>query len=79
MVWRAGVPGNIGSTGAVRSRAWTWVFSSTHNTTAASGGLRYRPTMSQTLSTNCGSVDSFKSSIRCGFNPNVRQILEIAV
>ena len=28
---------------------------------------------------NCGSVDSLKSSIRCGFNPNVRQIREIAV
>lgn len=28
---------------------------------------------------NCGSVDSLKSSIRCGFNPNVRQIRLIAV
>ena len=28
---------------------------------------------------NWGSVDNLKSSIRCGFNPNVRQILETAV
>ena len=28
---------------------------------------------------NCGSVDSLKSSIRCGFNPNVRQIRDTAV
>ena len=34
------IPGRTGSTGAVRSRAWTWDFSSTHNTTALSGGLR---------------------------------------
>jgi hypothetical protein len=47
-----GVPGINGSTGAVRSRAWTWVFSSTHNTTAASGGFKYRPTTSRTLSMN---------------------------
>ena len=63
----------------MRSNAWTWVFSSTHNTTAASGGFRYKPTTSRTLSMNCGSVDSLKSSIRWGFNPNVRQIREIAV
>ncbi len=28
---------------------------------------------------NCGSVDNLKSSIRCGFNPNVRQIRDTAV
>ena len=36
----AGTLGIIGNIGAVRSSAWTWVFSSTHSTTAASGGLR---------------------------------------
>ena len=56
-----GVPGISGSTGAVRSSAWIWDFSSTHSTTAASGGLRYSPTMSRTLSMNCGSGDSLKS------------------
>jgi hypothetical protein len=63
----------------VRSNAWTWVFSSTHNTTAASGGFRYSPTTSRTLSMNCGSVDSLKSSMRCGLSPKARQIREIAV
>ena len=28
---------------------------------------------------NCGSGDNWKSSVACGFNPNARQILEIAV
>ena len=36
----AGVPGSIGRIGAVRSSAWIWDFSSTHSTTARSGGLR---------------------------------------
>ena len=35
-----GQPGRSGSTGAVRSRAWIWVFSSTQSTRAPSGGLR---------------------------------------
>ena len=30
--------------GAVRSSAWTWLFSSTHSTIAFSGGSRYSPT-----------------------------------
>ncbi len=30
----------IGSTGRVRSGAWIWLFSSTHGTSALSGGLR---------------------------------------
>ena len=30
----------IGGTGWVRSKACTWLFSSTHNTSASSGGLR---------------------------------------
>ena len=37
---RAGVPGSIGNTGAVRLSAWIWVFSSTQSTTARSGGSR---------------------------------------
>lgn len=28
---------------------------------------------------NCGSVDSFQVSTRCGLSPNARQIREIAV
>jgi hypothetical protein len=38
-VRRSGMPGIIGSTGWDRSRACTCVFSSTHSTTARSGGL----------------------------------------
>jgi hypothetical protein len=34
-------------------------FSSTHRTSAFSGGLVYRPTTSRTLLMDCGSVDSF--------------------
>ena len=62
----------------MRSRAWTCVFSSTHSTRAASGGLTYSPTMSRTFSMNCGSGDSLKVSVRCGFNPKALQILLIA-
>jgi hypothetical protein len=40
------------------------LFSSTHNTTARSGGLRYRPTTSRTFSMNCGSLESFQVSWR---------------
>ena len=75
---RSGVPGTSGSTGEVRSSAWIWDFSSTHSTTAASGGLRYNPTMSRTLSMNSGSGDSLKVSVRCGLSPNARQIRLIA-
>ncbi len=39
-VWRSTWPGFIGNIGAVRSRAWIWVFSSTLNTIARSGGAR---------------------------------------
>jgi hypothetical protein len=42
-------------------------FSSTQSTTAASGGFRHSPTTSRTLSMNCGSVDSFQVSTRCGW------------
>jgi hypothetical protein len=50
------------------------IFSSTHNTMAISGGAMYSPTMSRTLSTNIGSVDSLKVSWRCGCKPNARQM-----
>ena len=50
------------------------VFSSTHITTACSGGFMYSPTTSRTLSTNCGSSDSLNVSVNHGFNPNARQI-----
>ena len=40
----------------MRSSAWIWLFSSTHNTSARSGGLMYRPTMSRTFSTKSGSL-----------------------
>ena len=39
-----------------------WNFSSTHSTTALSGGLWYRPTTSTTFSTKSGSVDSLNVS-----------------
>ena len=51
--------------------------SSTHSTTAASGGLRYRPMTSKTFSTNSGSLDSLKESARCGLSSNARQIRPI--
>lgn len=52
-----GMPGASGRMGCVRSSAWIWLFSSTHNTMAFTGGARYRPTMSRALSTNIGSVE----------------------
>ena len=67
----------LGSTGWDRSRAWTCVFSSTHSTTARSGGLWYRPATSMTFSTNGGSVLSLKPSVRCGLSSNLRQIRPI--
>ncbi len=39
-------------------------FSSTHNTRARSGGARYRPTISRTVSMNSGSFDSLNVSER---------------
>ena len=50
-------PGERGSTGSRRSRAWIAVFSSTQNTAACSGGLRYRPMMSAALDSKSGSLD----------------------
>src|SRR5208283_2005521 len=57
----------------LRSSAWIWVFSSTHNTNARSGGLRYKPAMSRTFSKNSGSLESLKLSTRCGCRANARQ------
>ena len=71
---RSGSPGIIGSTGADRSRAWIWDFSSTQSTSAFSGGSRYSPTTSRTLSMNCGSLLILKVSTRCGLSPNAFQI-----
>src|SRR5215217_1705558 len=73
-VRRSGSPGIIGSTGAERSSAWIWDFSSTHNTSAFSGGSRYNPTTSRTLSMKWGSVLILNVSTRCGLSPNAFQI-----
>src|ERR1019366_5421634 len=48
----------IGKPGWVRSSAWIWLFSSTHNTMACSGGFRYNPITSVIFSRNFGSRDS---------------------
>src|SRR6266542_3160326 len=50
----------IGSDGLVRSRAWIWLFSSTHSTTALSGGFRYSPTTSVSFSRNRLSLETLK-------------------
>jgi hypothetical protein len=57
-----------GKPGWVRSKAWIWLFSSTENTSALSGGLRYSPTMSCTFSANRLSFDSLKVFTRCGLS-----------
>ena len=69
-----GIPGIIGNTGADRSSAWIWDFSSTQSTSAFSGGSRYSPTTSRTLSMKCGSVLILKVSTRCGLSPHAFQI-----
>jgi hypothetical protein len=51
---RSGVPGIIGSTRAVRSRAWTCGFSFTAKIAAFTGGARYRPITSRILSMSSG-------------------------
>jgi hypothetical protein len=48
----------MGSIGAVRSRAWIWDFSSTHSTTAFSGGARYSATTSVTFAITSGPVEN---------------------
>jgi hypothetical protein len=60
----------MGSSGWVRCSAWHWLFSSTHNTKALSGGFRYSPTASCSFSMKNGSVDSLKLSLRCGCSPS---------
>src|ERR1700689_1737849 len=52
-------------------------FSSTHSTTARSGGWWYRPTTSTTFSAKNGSVDSLKVPAKCGLRSNLRQIRPI--
>ena len=52
-------------------------FSSTHSTTARSGGWWYKPTTSTTLSTNSGSVDNLNVPVKCGLRSNLRQIRPI--
>src|SRR5277367_2796098 len=42
----------IGRPGCVRSSAWIWLFSSTLNTSACSGGFRYSPTIASSFSAN---------------------------
>ena len=58
----------------MRSSAWICDFSSTHKTSARSGGAMYSPTTSRTFATKSGSVESLKVSTRCGCRPNARQI-----
>ena len=41
---------------------------------ACSGGFRYSPTTSWSFSTNLGSLESLKVSIRCGLRPCSFQI-----
>src|SRR3972149_9663755 len=64
----------IGNPGCVRSRACTCDFSSTHNTTALSGGFRYTPTTSVNFSTKRLSFESLNPSTRCGCNPCASQM-----
>jgi Domain of unknown function (DUF4160) len=47
-------------------------FSSTHTTTAFSGGCRYRPTTSVIFASRCGSVENLNPSVRCGCRQNRR-------
>src|SRR3954447_24813902 len=78
-VRRSGIPGIIGKTGCSRSSAWIWLFSSTLSTSARLGGERYSPTMSRTLSTNSGSLESLNVSERCGWRPKAVQIRRMVV
>src|SRR5271169_3395214 len=55
-----------GKPGCVRSNAWHCDFSSQHNTSAFSGGLRYSPMTSQNFSSKRLSFDSLKVRERCG-------------
>src|SRR5438477_5641268 len=67
----------IGKPGWVRSSAWIWLFSSTHNTMACWGGFKYNPTTSVIFSRNFGSRDSLKVFTRWGFKLWACQIVLI--
>src|SRR5947209_20072727 len=45
-----------------------------HNTTDLSGGFRYRPTTSTSLSSKWRSLESLKVFTRCGLSPRADQI-----
>jgi hypothetical protein len=47
----------------INGDAWIWLFSSTENTMAFSGGSRYRPTTSRNFSANSGSFETLKPSL----------------
>ena len=62
-----------GSPGWVRSKAWTWLFSSQHRTIACSGAFRYKPMISSSFSAKHGSFETLKVRLRCGLSPCSRQ------
>ena len=53
--------------GASSVRRLNLAFPSTHKTSARSGGFRYKPTMSHTFSSKCGSGVILNFSTRCGW------------
>ena len=53
------------------------LLSSTHRTTALSGGFMYTPTTSVNFSTNRLSLESLNPSTRCGCNPCASQMRQI--
>src|SRR5665213_2673487 len=70
------MPGRIGRIGAVRSRAWTWDFSSTHSTIAFSGGHKYNPTTSRILASSSGSVENLNVPKRHGCRPHFFHVVD---
>jgi hypothetical protein len=74
-----GRTGQQGQMGCERLSAWIWLFSSTQRTTARSGGSKYKPTTSRSVSMNNGSVDSLKLSARCGLSSKACQIRRMVV
>ena len=56
------IPALSGTSAGTSPKPALACFSSTHNTTAASGGFRYSPMTSYTFSTNCGSLESLNPS-----------------
>src|SRR5438034_4610267 len=66
-----------GRPGWVRSKAWIWLFSSTHNTIPFCGGFKYRPTTSVNFSMNLGSRDSLKVRLRCGLRRSEEHTSEL--